>query len=1345
MSGADRWRPIRAGIVNLYEYGDQVFEFSGGRLLLRGHNTSGKTKALELLLPFCLDGDISPRKLDPFARSAKEMHWNLIECGSHDQRTGYVWLELERLAADAGPARLTVGIGMKANRSSRDVRRWYFAARDRKVGADLRLVRDDREPVSRAELAAAIGDDGELLDTQAEYRRRLNDLLFGFPSEDGYRTMLRLMLELRRPHLSKNLNPDAVAELLSAGLPSVDERLMRRLAGGLEQLDSLEQGLARLRSTAERLREFHARTYRGYLRAVVRERGERLRRSHTRFDAAAEAGRAARGALADAEGELGRLKAERFTAERVIVRLEGEMQAIVSSAEWGSIAEVQALGERAAAQARTADARRESAEEAAGVAATLEAEHITSGAAAAEDMAAATAGLDELCSLADHAGLAARAEALAVQLREESIAAEVWAGLARDLARDWLAVLGAHAEHLDRCRGAAEAASAAREAERRAADRLTAARAAVADADARLHAATESFDAALAAWRGALRELELDPGVLDSMRRRAHGGDDPRAALAAPVDAERAGISAERGQIAAELSGLRRELADLDERVAAIETERDAGPQPPSLQRTARDGRAGAPLWRLVDFAADLTPAHRAAIEAALEAAGVLDAWVLPDGGLLEAGVLDASLLAGASAAGPTLADALVPVDGPVPPAIVEGLLVRVALRDAAEPGLAAVVGRDGSYGIGPLHGRAAKPVAEYVGAAAREERRARLLAELATRRERAEASAAALRERDERLAARRATLDAELASTPSSDPVASALRERHTAQALESRAATEHEQASADARAAADAEVAADAERRRHAVAHGLDPAVNAAGLRARSEAAAQLAGSVAGVGAAWRMARRSAERERMLAEQMRRAAALAEERATLAHREAAEAERLASEHAAREAALGQTGAELRARYEQVTGALREARADRARRDETERAADRRAEGLRRDVLDGDRALQVARDARELATDRFARLGPAGVLALALGDATPDDVSAAQDWPLTRVLELARAVAPEVRGASSAPGELGQEVMRRVQLLDRELAEAELGAYATHADEDLVVVRITDEAGDRGLGDVLESLAADIAERERLLSTEERRVFGDALVQEIADHLRSRIRAVHERVAAMNIVLARSPTAAGKVVQLEWRALDDDAGTQRSTVELLRKSASYHGDDERRRIVEFFRARVEQARIELSGDEVALSMTDTLTRAFDYRRWFAFGLIEEADGSRERLTARRHAVGSGGEQSVLIHLPLLAAAAALYGDSAAPRLVMLDEALSGVDDETRERVLAATVAFDLDIVMTSHELWGTYRSVPSLSIYQLHREQGAPGVHAVPFRWDGEVLHELEQADLQV
>lgn len=81
----------------------------------------------------------------------------------------------------------------------------------------------------------------------------------------------------------------------------------------------------------------------------------------------------------------------------------------------------------------------------------------------------------------------------------------------------------------------------------------------------------------------------------------------------------------------------------------------------------------------------------------------------------------------------------------------------------------------------------------------------------------------------------------------------------------------------------------------------------------------------------------------------------------------------------------------------------------------------------------------------------------------------------------------------------------------------------------------------------------------------------------------------------------------------------------------------------------------------------------------------------------------------------------------------------------MLDEALSGIDDETRERVLKATVDFDLDVMMTSHELWGTYASVPQLAIYQLHRDNGAVGVHAIPFVWDGAILRELDQDSLLV
>ncbi|MEK8146115.1 hypothetical protein NKH18_47665 [Streptomyces sp. M10(2022)] len=48
-----RFKPTRAGVIGLWDYTDEEFVFADGRLVLRGHNGSGKTKALEVLFPSC--------------------------------------------------------------------------------------------------------------------------------------------------------------------------------------------------------------------------------------------------------------------------------------------------------------------------------------------------------------------------------------------------------------------------------------------------------------------------------------------------------------------------------------------------------------------------------------------------------------------------------------------------------------------------------------------------------------------------------------------------------------------------------------------------------------------------------------------------------------------------------------------------------------------------------------------------------------------------------------------------------------------------------------------------------------------------------------------------------------------------------------------------------------------------------------------------------------------------------------------------------------------------------------------------------------------------------------------
>ena len=76
-------------------YYDTEFDLSGGRLVLRGTNGSGKSRALEMLLPFLLDGD--RRKMDATGANKVRLQ-DLMKAGGdgHGNRPGYLWLELAR-------------------------------------------------------------------------------------------------------------------------------------------------------------------------------------------------------------------------------------------------------------------------------------------------------------------------------------------------------------------------------------------------------------------------------------------------------------------------------------------------------------------------------------------------------------------------------------------------------------------------------------------------------------------------------------------------------------------------------------------------------------------------------------------------------------------------------------------------------------------------------------------------------------------------------------------------------------------------------------------------------------------------------------------------------------------------------------------------------------------------------------------------------------------------------------------------------------------------------------------------------------------------------------------------
>ena len=210
-------------------------------------------------------------------------------------------------------------------------------------------------------------------------------------------------------------------------------------------------------------------------------------------------------------------------------------------------------------------------------------------------------------------------------------------------------------------------------------------------------------------------------------------------------------------------------------------------PPPHTRDEAARAARAGAPLWLLCDFQPAVDEPSRARLEAALEAAGLLDAWVTLDGALLARGIHDTVVVAGTSPEPEAhLGVWLVPAidrDDPRTAGMSDAVVAAVLRHVGARAGSGHVwVDLDGRWQVGPLHGAWDKPAAAHIGQGAREEARRRRLAELAVEIDAAEEGLARIDTDAEAVARREEMARREAAAAPADEPVRAALGETVTA-----------------------------------------------------------------------------------------------------------------------------------------------------------------------------------------------------------------------------------------------------------------------------------------------------------------------------------------------------------------------------------------------------------------------------------------------------------------------------------------------------------------------------------------------------------------------------------
>jgi hypothetical protein len=311
-----RFRPTRCGVVNLWDYRDEEFVFADGRLVLRGPNGSGKTKALEVLFPFVLDGRIEPRRLNPFAGDERTMKSNLLYRGQ-EAAYGYVWMEFRRDGTPdpesdqpvPGGEVVTIGAGLRAHRHNERVSRWYFVV-DGQVGRDFSVLGADDRPLTKRQLAAELEPlPATITERPSEHRTAVDSRLFGL-GIGRYEQLITLMLTLRRPQLAKNLDPKGLSRALAEGLRPLDEGLIDEAAHSFSDMENVQRTLAGL-VQADAAAAAFLTGYTTYLRTHARAESDRLA-------ARLEAIETARVALAGALAARARSAAARDAAQEAL-------------------------------------------------------------------------------------------------------------------------------------------------------------------------------------------------------------------------------------------------------------------------------------------------------------------------------------------------------------------------------------------------------------------------------------------------------------------------------------------------------------------------------------------------------------------------------------------------------------------------------------------------------------------------------------------------------------------------------------------------------------------------------------------------------------------------------------------------------------------------------------------------------------------------------------------------------------------------------------------------------------------------------------------------------------------
>lgn len=243
---------------------------------------------------------------------------------------------------------------------------------------------------------------------------------------------------------------------------------------------------------------------------------------------------------------------------------------------------------------------------------------------------------------------------------------------------------------------------------------------------------------------------------------------------------------------------------------------------------------------------------------------------------------------------------------------------------------------------------------------------------------------------------------------------------------------------------------------------------------------------------------------------------------------------------------------------------------------------------------------------------------------------------------------------------------------------------------------------------------------------------------FEETLINTISTKITAKIYQTKIWVDQMNDLMEAMNTSSGLKFSLKWIPRKADNENQMdisSLVNILQRGAIVTEEDIDK-LSKHFKEMLKQQKRDIEASGEIINYQSIIKDILDYRQWYEFRLyFTKPSKGKKELTDNEFFKFSGGEKAMAMYVPLFAAVNAKYNGADkkdCPRIIALDEAFAGVDENNISDMFKLLERMDLDYVLNSQVLWGDYATVKELAICELTRDKEDDIVVVERFQWNG-------------